>query len=79
MLLVIVQGTIDPYADEDDDMWDGGADNGRPEWQQGLLDKQRERYASGMDLMGPNQGTRDHSSSYHNAYVYIPAGLSDQF
>ena len=57
------QGTIDPYADEDDDMWDGGADNGKPEWHQSMLERQRERYETNMDVVGPNQG--DPLSSYH--------------
>ena len=59
----VAQGTIDPYADEDDDMWDGGNDNGRPEWQLGMMERQRERFASNMDATGPNQG--DHPA-YHN-------------
>ena len=37
-------------------MWDGGNDQGRPEWQQGMLERQREIYASNMDITGPNQG-----------------------
>ena len=46
-------------------MWDGGNDNGRPEWQLGMMERQRERFASNMDATGPNQGDPP-PPSYHN-------------
>ena len=50
-------------------MWDGGNDQGRPEWQQGMLERQREIYASNMDITGPNQGDPPRLVII---YIYIP-------
>ena len=69
----VAQGTIDPYADDDDDMWDGGNDEGKPEWlQKTILEREREKFESRMDATSDTDETQGAPSppSYHIIHSY---------